>query len=134
MFDIPKESHRYFIESLTGQPHLRSTLIKRFLSFAQQIMKSPKIALKNIFNIVKYDTQSVTGYNLRRIMLLVNKNNISDLSPSDANTIEYEPVQLKDKWKVQLVKEITDIKFGEQVLENFPHDDLQKILDFICTT
>ena len=44
------------------------------------------------------------------------------------------PVPQEEKWKVDMTKEITDIKFGEQSLENFPHDDLQKILDFICTT
>ena len=76
MFDIPKESHKYFIESLPGQPHLKSTLIKRFLSFIDQINKSPKIALKKLYHTIKDDTQSVTGYNLRRIMLMVNKNDI----------------------------------------------------------
>ena len=134
MFDIPKESHRYFIESLTGQPHLKSTLVKRFLSFTQQIMKSPKIALKNLFKTVKYDTQSVTGYNLRMIMLLVNKTNISELSTNDAINIKFMPVPEEEMWKINMVKEITDIKFGEQVLEDFPHDDLEKILHFICTT
>ena len=134
MFDIPTESHRYFIESLTGQPHLKSTLIKRFLSFIDQINKSPKIALKKLYHTIKDDTQSVTGYNLRRIMLMVNKNDIRELSPSDATDIIYMPVPQEEKWKVDMTKEITDIKFGKQLLENFPHDDLQKILDFICTT
>ena len=43
-------------------------------------------------------------------------------------------VPQEEIWKVNMVKEITDIKFGEQVLEDFPHDELQAILDFICTT
>ena len=90
MYDIPTE--RYFIESRTGQPHLRSSLIKRFLSFTEQIMKSPKIALKNLFKTVMYDTQSVTGYNLRRIMLMVNKNDISELRTTDAFNLQYMPV------------------------------------------
>ena len=132
MYDIPTE--RYFIESRTGQPHLRSSLIKRFLSFTEQIMKSPKIALKNLFKTVMYDTQSVTGYNLRRIMLMVNKNDISELRTTDALNLQYMPVHQEEIWKVNMVKEITDIKFGEQVLEDFPHDELQAILDFICTT
>ena len=48
MFDIPRESHKYFVEGLTEKPHLKSTLIKRFLSFTEQIMKSSKVALKSL--------------------------------------------------------------------------------------
>ena len=86
MFDIPRESHRYLVEGLTEKPHLKSTLIKRFLSFTEQIMKSPKKAIKDLYSTLKDDTQSVTGYNLRRIMLLVNKNTVDD---TDSNDVIY---------------------------------------------
>ena len=92
MFDLPRESHRYFVEGLTEGPHLKSTLIKRFLSFTEQIMRSTKSALKSIFNLVKYDTQSVTGYNLRKIMLLVNKNSVDELKTTDSTEVKYFPV------------------------------------------
>ena len=68
------------------------------------------------------------------IMLLVNKTDISELSIHDANNIKFMPVPEEEMWKINMVKEITDIKFGEKVLEDFPHDDLEKILHFICTT
>ena len=134
MFDIPRESHRYFIEGLTQKPHLKATLIKRFLSFTNQIMESSKIALKNLFDIVKDDTQSVTGNNLRKTMLLLNKASIEDLKPNDTNEIEYRQIPETERWKLDIVKEITDIKFGVQTLESFPHEELDIILDYICTS
>ena len=134
MFDIPRESHRYFIEGLTQKPHLKATLIKRFLSFTNQIMESSKIALKNLFDIVKDDTQSVTGNNLRKTMLLLNKASIEDLKPNDTNEIEYRQIPETERWKLDMVKEITDIKFGVQTLESFPHEELDIILDHICTS
>ena len=134
MYDIPRESHRYFIEGLTGKPHLKATLIKRFLSFTEQIMASSKIALKNLFEIVKYDTQSVTGNNLRKIMLLLNKNRIEDLKPIDSNKIEFMPIPDTELWKLEMVREITDIKFGVKALDNFPHEELDILLEHICTS
>ena len=110
MFDIPRESHLYLIEELTERPHLKSTLIKRFLSCTEQIMNSSKVALKCLFNILKYDTQSVTGFNLRKIMLLLEKTSIDELKPSDANEAKYFPVPNSEKWKIDLINEITDIK------------------------
>ena len=65
---------------------------------------------------------------------MVNKNDITELRATEALNIQIMPVPQEEIWKVNMVKEITDIKFGEQVLEDFPHDELQAILDFICTT
>ena len=132
MFDIPRESHRYLIEELTERPHLKSTLIKRFLSFTEQIMNSSKVALKCLYNILKYDTQSVTGFNLRKIMLLLEKTSIDELKPSDANEAKYFPVPDSENWKIDLINEITDIKFGIMSLNDFPHDELDEILKQIC--
>ena len=134
MFDIPRESHRYLIEELTERPHLKSTLIKMFLSFTEQIMNSSKVALKCLYNILKYDTQSVTGFNLRKIMLLLEKTSIDELKPSDANEIKYFPVPDSESWKIDIINEITDIKFGIKSLHDFPHEELDAILNNLCIT
>ena len=132
MFDIPRESHRYLIEGLTERPHLKATLIKRFLSFTEQIKKSSKLALKCLFNIVKYNTQSVTGNNLRKIMLLLGKNSIDELNKSDAKEYKYFPIPDSESWKIDTINEITDIKFGIKTLHDFPQDELDDILNNLC--
>ena len=42
MFDIPLNTHRYFLEPLAGMQHLKFTLISRFLGFISQIERSHK--------------------------------------------------------------------------------------------
>ena len=49
MFDLPREAHRYLIEPLSETQHIKSVLMKRFLSFCQQIKQSSKNALRNVF-------------------------------------------------------------------------------------
>ena len=97
-------------------------------------MKSSKIALKCLFELIKNDTQSVTGFNLRKIMLLVNKSSVDELTPADSKEVSYSPVPDSDKWKIDIVQEITDIKFGVKVLHEYPHEELEEILNFLCTT
>ena len=53
----------------------------------KEMRKSRKIALKHLFHVIKDDTQSVTGYNLIRILLMVNKNCVDELVALDANDI-----------------------------------------------
>ena len=67
MYDLPLQTHRNLVEPVSQQLHLKKLLIKRFLSFIQQIQKSDKILPKQLLNIIVNDTRSITGCNLRRI-------------------------------------------------------------------
>ena len=47
MYDLPLQTHRYLVELLSKQKHLKKILIKRFLSFLQEItdMKFDQLTL-----------------------------------------------------------------------------------------
>ena len=132
MYDLPRESHRYFVEELSGSPHVKRILIKRFLSFTESVRKSKKNCLRNVFMKIRYDTQSVTGNNLRKILLLVGKEDVDDLNPHDANDITYAPIPEEEEWRVGLVKEITDVKFGRMSVEGFSTEELNDLLRIVC--
>jgi hypothetical protein len=69
MFDLPYETHRWLIEAVSGNQHLRKILIQRFLKFIKQIKKSSKSIVKLLFNTIKLSVRSTTGHNLRAIMI-----------------------------------------------------------------
>ena len=117
-----------------NNPHLKKTLCKRYLNFIESIKSSKKIALRNLFKVVKYDCRSVTGRNLLNIRLLVNKTTIDSLVPSDAMTIKYHEVSEEQAWRVGVAKELTDVKFGEMYVEGFSRKELNLILNYVCTT
>ena len=133
MFDIPRSSSRFLIEPLTGASHLKKVLIKRFLTFVESIKSSKKIALKNLFKVVKEDCRSVTGNNLTRIMNLVGKVNVDSLVPTDAMDIQYHVISEENVFKVNMIKELTDVKFGESFVEGFSRKELDMILNNVCT-
>ena len=85
-YDLPRQTHRYFVEAISGQKHLKSVLIKRFLNFIEQIKECPKDIVNHLLRNIEYDVGSVTGSNLRNIMHLLNKESIKDLKPNDAST------------------------------------------------
>ena len=73
MYDLPYATHRFFVESVTGKIHLKNILMKRFLGFLIQIEKSPKKLPLKLLEVVRLDTRSTTGSNLRIIMLTLGK-------------------------------------------------------------
>ena len=134
MYDLPVETHRYFIDQLSERQHLKSILIKRFLSFMESIRSSKKNIPKLLLSTIEFDTRSVTGSNLRKIMLLVNKSTIKHLNIRDSDSIHYHKILKEDGWKVGMIKEITDIKFDKMFVDGFSKEELEEILIFIATS
>ena len=69
MFTLTRETHCYLIEAISDQDHVRTLLARRFVSFVQAIRTSKKNVLRSLLRVVECDNQSVTGRNLRSILL-----------------------------------------------------------------
>ena len=69
MYKLPYRSHRYFIEPISGKPHIKFSLYKRFIKFCEMLKNSNKLIVKLIYNFCSYNTESVIGSNLCNIML-----------------------------------------------------------------
>ena len=73
LLGIPRNTHRYFIEPLSGTPPIMLSLFKRFLNFINSIKNSSKGILNNMLDLIKYYCQSTTGRKLRKLLLLTEK-------------------------------------------------------------
>ena len=89
IYNLPRNTHRYFVEPISEIPHAKTTLIKNFLGLIDQIQKTHKTVARNLLETIKLDVRSTTGSNLREIMHLLNKDSIDDLSKSDVNTLDF---------------------------------------------
>ena len=133
MFDLPYDTHRYFVQPVSNQPHVRNLLLQRFFGFLSQIEKSPKLLPKALLKVVRNDVRSTTGSNLRNILLLTDKSNVDDLKINDVKTLIYSPVKNENLWKIDIVRELIDVKAGQKHVEDFSEEELQNILEYICS-
>jgi hypothetical protein len=65
-------------------------------------------------------------------MLLLDKNNIDDLSPKDASRIKYREVPEKEVWRIALVKELIEIRQGDLKVDGFSEEEIVDILNNSC--
>ena len=130
MFDLPWGTHRYFVEPLTGDAHLSRMLVKRYLSFIEMLETSKKTPLKTLLSIAKRDVRSITGSNLRRIMILSGRKSIDDLKDVD---IPYHPVPPNEAWMIGFVRELLDQHHGGLEVPGLLQTELDYILDYLCT-
>ena len=134
IFDLPLQTHRYLIEPVSEHVHLKKLLLKRFISFLQQIKKSNKMVPKMLLKCVKNDTRSITGSNIRKLMILTKKDSIESISAKDIENIEFEEISNDDLWRVEVIKELTDVKFGQLNVDGFSDDECNEILHYVCTS
>ena len=107
MMDLPLATHRSLIEPITDCKHISKILVNRF---KEKISLCSKKAIKMLLETSSNDVRSVTGTNLREIMLLVGKTRVTDVCRGDGDLITYFDLKTDEIWKVQMIKEFIDIK------------------------
>ena len=67
-------------------------------------------------------------------MLLVGKTTVDEVKKVDAEKIEYFPINEADRWKVNVIKEIIEVKNKHLDIANFELEELEEILTHLCTS
>ena len=134
MYDLPLQTHRCLIEPVSEVQHLKFVLIQRFLGFLEQIEKSSKNVTKHILKYAKGDVRSITGSNIRNILLLTEKDTFADISKHDIRELTYHKIDTEDQWKIGFIREITEIKNDQLNLNEFTKEELNDILEYLCTS
>ena len=134
MANLPYQTHRYMIEPISGTRHMKMKILKNYLSFIQQVKKSTKHVLRQLYSLASNDVRTVTGQNLRNILLMTNKLHVDQLDPSIVSNLEYHKMDKHETWRTNLVREILDLKHGNLVLpDGWSDDELEEILNLACT-
>ena len=94
------------------------------------IKKSKKVAPKILLEIIQKDVRSVTGSNLRSIMLDSDVVSVSDISIE--KTEVYIPVPEHERWRINIVSEIVDVIHNQAFVENLERQNLVDIMDNLC--
>jgi hypothetical protein len=85
--------------------------------------------------VVEFDTQSVTGRNLRSIFFQTEAQDVRRLKPCDVKA-KYRDVSRNDEYRVGFIKEIIDVKNNQLEVNGFNDDELEveEILQHLCVS
>ena len=134
MYDLPRSTHNYFLEPITESQHVKFTMMKRFIRFTENIRHSKKVALRALIKVIRKNTLSVTGSNLRNIMLLTGKSSIDSLLPTDVDIMTFSEVPVSESWRINFLTELIDLKNGDITVPGFTSAEYKEIVSHLCTT
>ena len=66
-------------------------------------------------------------------MLLLNKNSIEDLKPSDVEAYQYHPVPAEERWRLGFLDEMLKVRQGVLEVPGMEEAEVEAILQFLCT-
>ena len=145
IFDLPWATHRWVLEEVTGS-NLKIMLFTRFIKFLNSIHKSNKPAVKFLLSITASDVRSVTGSNLRSILVNTGVQVIPGITKGyTVKKHRLFQVSELEKWKVPLLHSLLSVRAGEFEIsfddKNVDDDDGEEesnmtddILANICTS
>ena len=135
IWDLPHPTHTRFLESLCPVPHLEPVLTSRSIGFLQNLKKSQKELIQLLFHSCSDDLSTVTGRNMNFLLQKYSKISQDELF-ADKMKIKNSRVytlSLEEKWKILMIEEIGLLRKNHLEME-FDKDDLDDILEYICTS
>ena len=82
---------------------------------------------------MKNNVQSIIGSNIQNILLLLHKDDRSQVAPSETLSLAYHQVENNEQWRIQFLKELIEIKHGNLRVDLEP-DEIDLMIADICTT
>ena len=133
VYNLPKCTHRFFIEEVSEQPHLQTVLTNRFMKFYIGLYSSEKALIRNLVRVQGNDRRSNFGCNVSKLCEINNT-----LNPLfwKRNCVKYMPVADCDLWRVPILKELLYIRENstDNLLPGFSFGDLlSMIITIACS-
>ena len=134
MLRIPFNSHRYFLEPVSGSKHVIFSLYARFIKFTDKLKTCSKSLIRNLFRTTRSDCRSTTGRCLRKMMLKTNNVSTDCIKVSDIKTLPYNVIPTGCTWKIDFVREIQEAKFRVLSIPGLTKEEIELILQEICSS
>ena len=136
MFDLPRETHCWIVEELSGGRHFLQMIFSRFSSYVKMIKNNKKDFIRSMYNIVKDDIKTTTGSNIRTVLLT------SGVDPRCMDKFKLKNWRVyskADDWTVPLLSSLIEIRADNwQVVfddeeEFFQDDDINFMIEAVAT-
>ena len=107
IYDLPRETHCWIVEQLTGGTHLLQMIYSRFCKYIQMVRKNKRAFLRDLYGIVKDDIRTTSGSNIRTILLSTGVDPRYQNKHKISGWCAYPP---QDSWTVPLLTSLMELR------------------------
>ena len=127
-FGLPFATHRYILYNMCLIPHIRVSLINRFVNFYKKLKFCRKPEIRHLFHIQQADNRSVFGINCLNICRECDKPCVDQVFKHDIRM----PIQMteSDEWRIPLLNDLISLR--DDLTTDIPKPDIRDMINFIC--
>ena len=138
LFDLPRETHCWMVEELSGGKHFLQMIYSRFRKYLTVLKQNKRPFIRTLYDIVSGDARSSTGSNVRKVLL------DSGLDPRVVSKHKFSSWRVyppADGWTVPLLTSLLELRSEnwqvnfdmEEEMEPLEDVDINFMIDAVCT-
>ena len=138
MFNLPRETHCWIVEELSGGKHFLQMIFSRFVKYLSALKNNRRPAIRELYYISAGDVRTTTGGNVRRILL---QSGMEPRNVSQHMFANWRVYDVSDTWTVPLISSLLllksdtwEVNFDVDDEEGLHDDEIYFILESICTS
>ena len=134
-YNVSRYTHKYLIESISNTLHPKVVLSSRYVGFFQTLKeKCTKPVVRIMSKMNAYDLRTTYGRNLNYIGRACNTE-INELSPNIVKTkMKYREIDDENAWRPNVINDLMLAREGELTIPNFSTEEVQDMLNFVCSS
>ena len=105
LFNLPRQTHRYIIKSISESIHVKTMLYSRFVSFCDSLCKSFKLSIRLFYNLSLNDYRTVLCTNILNISRECNVERLF-LNKSCVKSVMKYADSADHAWRIPLFKKL----------------------------
>ena len=140
IFNLPRKTHCWMMEEISGGKHPKQMIYSRFLKFIKTLEENKRESVKALFNTMKTDVRSLTGTNIRKIFLDTGIQ-YEPITPTSHLLRNYRVYKMpkEDEWKLSLLVSLMEIRddhwevlFNDETDNSLEENDIESMIDEVC--
>ena len=136
IFGLPRTTHKFLLESVTGNLHLNVQLLSRYVTFTKSLLQSNSFPVRFLARVCCSDMRTVLGKTIGKIARLVGKpSTIEDLSVADVKKkVKYVDLPASEEWRLGLIFEMRKIMDNEIPNCYLKLSEAVEIFEYACVS
>ena len=133
VFSLPRNAHRYIVESISDICHPKVLLCSRYMKFIESLQTCKKSCVRYLALLVKDDRRTVTGRTISAIARDCGTKRVS-LSSKDVKKMKYIEVPTGEVWRNPFLQELLDVRAGCSIIPGVEMDELEELIKFVSSS
>ena len=139
IYDLDYGTHNYLIEGLTDGRQAKQIIYKKYINFLGSIAKNRRHEIVQLLDIVKDTCMSVTGSNLRRILLESEARVIPGKTKGfELANYRVHKTPVGEEWRLPLLVSLLEIRDSNWEIDfdeeagNLKEDEITDLISTVC--